>query len=118
MKTSSAKAKGRNLQKWVATKLLEAAEALEPDDIKSTSMGAGGEDVQLSPAARRVYPWQIECKNYARIAVYDFYNQACSHGTHEPVVFIKQNQCKPLAIVDAQYFIRNYHESGNDKGKS
>lgn len=109
MKTSSAKAKGRNLQKWVATKLLDAAKALEPDDVKSTSMGAGGEDVMMSPAARRVFPWQIECKNHARIAVYDFYNQACSHGTHEPVVFIKQNQCKPLAIVDAEYFIRSFN---------
>ena len=108
MKTSSAKAKGRNLQKWAAARLLEHAPELEGDDIKSTSMGAGGEDVMLSPAARKLYPWQIECKSYARIAVYDFYNQACSHGTHEPVVFIKQNQCKPLVIVDADYFIRSF----------
>jgi hypothetical protein len=108
MKTSSAKAKGRNLQKWVANQLLAFEPTLEPDDIKSTSMGAGGEDVMLSPAARRVYPWQIECKSYARIAVYDFYNQACSHGAHEPVVFIKQNQHKPLAIVDAEYFIKGW----------
>jgi hypothetical protein len=109
VKTSSAKAKGRNLQKWVAARLLEhAAKELEGDDIKSTSMGAGGEDVMLSPAARKVYPWQIECKSYARIAVYDFYNQACSHGTHEPIVFIKQNGCKPLAVMDAEYFIKEY----------
>ena len=59
MKTASAKAKGRNLQKWVASKLLDAAKALEPDDIKSTSMGAGGEDVMLSPAARKIYPWHF-----------------------------------------------------------
>ena len=48
--------------------LLALAPSLEPDDIKSTSMGAGGEDVQLSPAARAVYPIQIECKNLAKIA--------------------------------------------------
>lgn len=108
MKTSSAKAKGRNLQKWAAARLLEYAPELEGDDVKSTSMGASGEDVMLSPAARRIYPWQIECKSYARIAVYDFYNQACSHGTYEPVVFMKQNGCKPLVVVDADYFVRNF----------
>ena len=111
MKTSSAKAKGRNLQKWAAEKLLKYATELEPDDIKSTSMGASGEDVMLSPAARRVYPWQIECKSYAKMAVYDFYNQACSHGTHEPVVVIKQNGCKPLVVVDADYFFRSFRNA-------
>lgn len=118
MKTSSAKAKGRNLQKWAAARLLEYAPELEGDDVKSTSMGASGEDVMLSPAARRIYPWQIECKSYARIAVYDFYNQACSHGTHEPVVFIKQNGCKPLVVVDADYFVRNFrHGIQTNQGK-
>lgn len=118
MKTSSAKAKGRNLQKWAAEKLLTYAPELEPGDVKSTSMGASGEDVMLSPAARRIYPWQLECKSYARIAVYDFYNQACSHGTHEPIVFIKQNGCKPLVVVDADYFVRSFRNGiQTDKGK-
>ena len=46
MKTQSAKAglKGRNLQKWVVNKLIETFE-IHPEDIKSCSMGAGGEDV-------------------------------------------------------------------------
>jgi len=61
MTPQSAKQKGRLLQQWVRDKLLEYAPELEPDDIKSTSMGAGGEDVQLSPAARKMYPYQIEC---------------------------------------------------------
>ena len=26
----------------------------------------------------------------------------------EPVVFLKMNQCKPLVVVDAEYFIKNY----------
>ena len=68
-------------------------------------MGAGGEDVQLSPAARKLAPINIECKNLAKIAVYNYYEQCKQHGKHEPVVFIKQNHSKPLAIVDAEYFI-------------
>ncbi len=108
MKPSSAKNKGRILQKWVVDKMLEYGEGLEPDDIRSTSMGAGGEDVKLSPAARKQYPFQVECKNLAKIAVYDFYKQAAAHGTHEPLVIIKQNQCRPLAIVDAAWFLKEF----------
>ena len=44
MKTSSAKAKGRNLQKWVVSKLVEHLQ-LDPDDLESRPMGSSGEDV-------------------------------------------------------------------------
>jgi hypothetical protein len=71
-------------------------------------MGAGGEDVQLSPAARKVYPFSIECKSRAKMAVYQDYVQAASHGPHEPVVVIKQNGCKPLVVVDAEYFFKEF----------
>jgi hypothetical protein len=68
-------------------------------------MGADGEDVQLSRAARELFPYQIEAKSRHAIAVYGFYDQAKTHGNHEPVVFIKQDRCPPLAIVDAEHFI-------------
>ena len=46
MKTRSAKQKGRRLQQNVRDLLLEAlSEYLEEDDIRSTSMGAPGEDL-------------------------------------------------------------------------
>lgn len=106
MKTQSAKAKGRNLQKWVRDKIIATFPSLSLDDVRSTSMGAGGEDVQLSPAARELFPFQVECKNLAKIAVYNYYEQAKEHGYHQPVVFIKQNGCRPLAIVDADYFFK------------
>lgn len=108
MKPQSAKAKGRALQQWVRDKMMEYAPELREGDVRSTSMGAGGEDVQLSPTARDIYPMQIECKNRAKIAVYDDYKQASAHGNHEPVLIIKQNHCKPLAIVDADYFFRTF----------
>lgn len=106
MKPQSAKAKGRNLQKWVRDKILAKFPHLEPDDVRSTSMGAGGEDVQLSPAARELFPYTIECKNMAKIAVYNYYEQAKQHGKGEPLVVIKQNNSKPLVIVDADYFFK------------
>lgn len=107
MKPSSAKAKGRKLQQWVRDAVLRLFPQLEPDDVRSTSMGANGEDVLLSPAARRLFPYSIECKNLNKIAVYNYYEQAvsnCPKGS-EPLLIIKQNRSKPLAVVDAEYFM-------------
>jgi hypothetical protein len=67
-------------------------------------MGASGADVKLSPLAQDLIPFQFECKNLAKIAVYQYYSQCRTHGTHEPVVVIKQNQSKPLVVIDAEVF--------------
>ena len=63
LKTQSCKGKGRRLQQAVARDIIAAFDHLQEDDVRSTSMGAGGEDVQLSPAARAAMPYSIECKN-------------------------------------------------------
>jgi hypothetical protein len=68
-------------------------------------MGAGGEDVQLSSAARNLMNYTIECKNRKAIAVYKDYEQAKTHGLVEPLVILKQNLSKPLALVDAEHFL-------------
>lgn len=108
IKTSSAKNKGRKLQQWTRDKLLELVPTLEPDDVKSTSMGASGEDVQLSPAARKSVPMTFECKARKGIAVYGFYDQALENAPKgmEPVVILKADRKKPLALVDAEYFLK------------
>ena len=106
MKPSSAKQKGRLLQQLVAKKLIESFPFFTELDIKSTGMGQNGEDVQLSQAAKNLLQIQIECKSRAAIAVYKDYEQADTHGTHEPVVVIKQNRSKPLALIDLDYFIK------------
>ena len=106
MKTASGKDKGRRLQKWVVDKLHEKFPLLEDGDLKSTSMGANGEDIQMSPAARKAIPLSIECKSRASIAAYGWLTQAttnCPKGC-EPVLVVKQNRAKPLVIVDADYF--------------
>ena len=106
MKTASAKNKGRLLQQWVRDQILSRFPSLTIDDVRSTSMGAGGEDIQLSKAARDLFPYTVECKSNARIAVYKFYEQAQAHGKGEPIVVIKQNRSKPLVIVDAELFFK------------
>lgn len=101
----SAKQKGRKLQQWVRDIILETF-GLEPDDVRSTSMGATGEDVQLSPAARKVVPYQIECKNKARSQVHTYYAQAKEHGEHEPLVIVKMDRDIPLAVLSAETFFK------------
>ena len=107
MKPQSAKAKGRNLQKWVRDLLLESFPQLEEDDVRSTSMGAGGEDLQLSPAARKLFGFSIECKNQERLNVWDAYVQASANsGKHEPLLVMKKNRKKPLVVIDAETFVQ------------
>lgn len=78
---------------------------LEEGDVTSTGMGQSGEDVCLSPAARRLIPLSIECKSLARFVGYTYYSQATSNsGASEPVVVVKANAKRPLVVVDAEYF--------------
>ncbi|HET8685396.1 MAG TPA: hypothetical protein VFM18_01880 [Methanosarcina sp.] len=92
---------------------MEAFPNLEPDDVKSTSMGASGEDVQLSPAARKLVPYQIECKSKAKSQVHTYYEQAKTHGKHEPLVIVKMDYKKPLAIVDLDHFLELLKKANN-----
>lgn len=107
MKPQSSKAKGRLLQQWVRDKILDLFPVLEPDDVKSTGMGQKGEDVQLSPAARKLFPYSVECKNRTTVSVYAWYKQAKANAPRgtEPILVIKQNRDKPLVILDADYFL-------------
>ena len=105
IKTSSAKAKGRNLQKWVREKLIEELN-IHPEDIESRSMGAGGEDLIMARAAREKFPHSVECKNVEKLNVWEAYEQAKTNcGNYEPIVVMKKNHKKPLVVVDAEYFI-------------
>ena len=54
VKAKSAKAKGRKLQNFVVEELRKAYPELEDDDIKAQIMGVSGEDVVLSPLAKRL----------------------------------------------------------------
>ena len=110
MKTSSAKQKGRKLQQWVRDKLIEEL-GVHPEDIESRSMGAGGEDLIMARAARKKFPYSIECKNQEAINVWKSYEQAEENsGDYEPIVVLKRNKTKPLVLVDADYFVRLHNE--------
>ena len=123
MRPQSAKAKGRRLQQWVRDTLLSFASGLQltADDIHSTSMGAQGEDIQLSPAARAVYPFSIECKNTEKLNIYAALEQAEAHAHktyyHEsgqiharqartPLLVFKRNHSKTYVALEFEEFLR------------
>ena len=111
MKTQSAKSKGRKLQQWTRDRLIESL-SIHPEDIESRSMGAGGEDLIMSRAARSAFPYSIECKNQEKVNVWSAYEQAAENsGEYTPLVVLKRNNTKPLVLIDAQEFI-NLHIKG------
>ena len=113
MKVQSGKAKGRRLQQWVRDLLVESLD-IHPEDIESRSMGAGGEDLIMSRAARQSFPYSIECKNQEKINVWSAYDQATENsGNYTPIVVIKRNRSKPLVVIDAESFI-DLHKHHSD----
>ena len=71
-------------------------------------MGAGGEDILFSQEVGDQLGISVECKSRESMAVYSFYSQAkdnCPEG-RETVVIVKQNHSQPLAVIDAEYFVK------------
>ena len=101
MKTRSAKSKGRRLQNQIKELLLESFKELEPDDVRSTTMGDSGEDILLSPAARRLFPFSVECKNQEKLNIWSSLEQAeTNSGKHVPLLIFKRNRTKTYAVLE------------------
>lgn len=107
MKPSSAKNKGRIGQQIVVKAILDKFPELEPDDVTSRSMGANGEDILLSPAARKLFPFSVESKNIAAFVGYTYLGQAesnCPKGAKAMAV-VKANHKKPVVIIKLEDFM-------------
>ena len=116
MKTQSRKAKGRRLHQKFMQLLIEDLD-IDPEDIESRSMGAGGEDLIMSKAARNKFPFSIECKNQERMNIWSAWEQAVNNrGIYEPLVVIKKNGVNPLVVLDAKVFMEYVKKFNGDKG--
>ena len=79
---------------------------IDPEDIESRSMGAGGEDLIMSRAARHKFPYSVECKNQEKLNIWAAWDQANGNrGIYEPLVVIKKNGIRPLVVLDAENFL-------------
>lgn len=105
MKPSSAKQKGRSFQQWVRDEILARFPELTINDVRSTSMGCAGVDIQFSSAALDRFPYSVECKSRNAIAVYAWLEQR-EGDVHRPLVFAKGNRKDPIVIMYAEDFFK------------
>lgn len=109
MKPASAKAKGRKLQQYVRDAVLETFPRLHPDDVRSTSMGASGEDLQLSPAGRLLFPFATETKCQEALNVWAALEQAEEHADHtgsDPLLVFKRNKSEVYAATPFKVLLK------------
>jgi hypothetical protein len=106
MNNKSRKAKGRLLQNLVKDKIIKLFPALTNDDIRTSMMSEAGADVKLiSVMARKLFPYDVECKNREEYkTIYKHFKQAIKHGNLEPILLIKMNREKALAVIDLDHF--------------
>ena len=96
----SSKAKGRRLQNLVRDLLRSVVSFLHEDDIKSAIMGTVGEDIVLSPAARKKIPFSFECKNVERLQFWKSVEQAESNSNgRTAVIVVKKNGRDPYVAL-------------------
>ena len=102
MKPRSAKNKGKRLQNKVRDLILEKFnKKLEEDDVRSITMGDSGEDILLSPAARKLFPFSVECKNQEKLNIWSSLEHAESNsGKHTPLLIFKRNRTKTYAVLE------------------
>jgi len=107
MKARSAKNKGRKLQNMVRDRLRSVfSETLETNDIESQVMGMSGEDIVLSPAAKKAIRYSFECKNQERLNLWKSLEQAESNcEDRQPVLVFKRNRTKTYIVIEFEHFI-------------
>lgn len=115
MLTSSAKSKGRTLQKAIRDRLrkIGAKYGLESGDTESRGMGQNGTDVILSPHANEVFGrLAIECKNQETLNVTKiFLDHAAKYPKYIPMLFHKRNKTPILVTMTLDDFMLYFEEA-------
>ena len=107
MKARSPKNKGKRLQNLVRDRLRSVfMETLEKNDIESQVMGMSGEDIILTPAAKKIINYSFECKNKERLDLWKSLEQAESNSEdRNPALVFKRNRSKIYITIEFDHFI-------------
>jgi len=104
------KAKGRTLQNFVHDEVLKNFKGiLEDGDVKKAIMGESGIDIKLSPHARRIFPYGVECKNTEKINIWAAINQCEDNAAKEklkPLLVIKRNRTDVHVVLRWEDFLK------------
>jgi len=98
----SRKAKGRVLQDHVRDSFRSHFKALlSNDDISSAIMGESGNDVKMSPLAKSVIPFDVECKNCEKWNMSSFWKQTIANtgDGRVPLLVLKKNRSEVLCTL-------------------
>jgi hypothetical protein len=110
MKTSSAKDKGRRLQKKVARMIsdLTGLEFGRDCPIQSRPMGQTGPDVCLDTEARVRFPFTVECKNQENWSIPAWIKQAEAnlYPSTDWLLVICKNRTRPIVVMDLEGFFQ------------
>lgn len=114
--TASRKAKGRKLQQQVRDTILEKFTQLEPDDVRSTSMGASGTDILLSPAAKKLFPYSVEAKCQEALNIWSALTQAEENRLENtaPLLVFKRNRSETYVALKLEDFMKLFPTSPLD----
>lgn len=118
IKTSSAKAKGRKLQQWMARKIAEliGMEYGKDCPVESRPMGQTGVDVRLEKEALKRFPFSVECKAQENWSIPAWIEQARGNtlpGT-DWLLVAKKSRNSAIVVMEADTFFRIMEESQND----
>ena len=75
-------------------------------------MGASGEDILLSPAARKLFPFSVECKAQEKLNIWSSLEQAEDNSNgHVPLLIFKRNRTKTYAVLEFDKLLKLLNES-------
>jgi len=98
------------------TMILDCFPSLEPDDVRSTPMGVSGPDVQLSPAAQKLFDARIEAKNQEKPGLRKAWEQAEANSDgRNPLLFNTWNRGPELVTMKASYYFNLIKEETNEQ---
>lgn len=69
-------------------------------------MGMSGEDIVLSPAAKKIIPYSFECKNQERLNLWSSLEQAEGNSQgRNPCLVFKRNRSKIYVTIEFDHFV-------------
>jgi hypothetical protein len=115
MKPSSAKAKGRDFQRITAAVVCAALD-LPPEDCRPAVGGENGCDLKLSNAARKRFPFGVECKKQEKLEIWKALEQAETNAKAEglkPLLVFSRNRSQSYAVVPLGVFMEMAQSFGD-----
>lgn len=105
------KAKGRIASQTVRQMILDRFPDLEPEDVVVKPSGVTGEDLYMSPKARKQFPYCIEVKCQETLKIWAALEQTASHKNrtgHNGLLIFKRNKTDFYVCMPFNEFLKQH----------